>query len=178
MTALAAGCTRLRVVNVERCGGIDDAGLIPLGRYCHDLRSLNAARLSGLTNRTLRALGRGCPQLQTLNIAGAYAVTEKGLYHLAVGCPNLLVLNVNGCQKITDKGLGQLIRGRKFVERSHDFHGFVPKPDSTDIKFELQRELIAVRAATIIQVQFRGHKARRWFVIAMRYACASVCVVE
>lgn len=77
-------------------------------------------------------------------------MTEAGLYYLAVGCVHLHVcgccsivvlylwylttecspqtLNVDGCEKVTVKGLTHMMTGRKFVERSPDFFGYVPVP--------------------------------------------------
>ena len=83
-------------------------------------------RLYDVTDRAIKAIAEGSPALQQLNLGGVIQVTEMGLYHLAVNCVHLHTLNVDGCEKVTVKGLGNMIRGRKFVERSPDFFGYVP----------------------------------------------------
>lgn len=84
------------------------------------------ARLYDVTDRAIKAIAEGSPALQQLNLGGVIHVTEMGLYYLAVNCVHLHTLNVDGCEKVTVKGLDNMIVGRKFVERSPDFFGYVP----------------------------------------------------
>ncbi len=127
----------IRLLNLENCKSITDAGLAPL-KGLNQLTSLNLGRCDKLTDAGLQHL-RGLTQLTSLSLNGCKQLTDAGLQHLAhltqltslnlscydiydsynsqltdtglrhlAGLTQLTSLNLGSCDKLTDAGLQHL----------------------------------------------------------------------
>ncbi|KAJ3068289.1 hypothetical protein HK102_007212 [Quaeritorhiza haematococci] len=126
-------CSRVRVLKVAGCAGVDDGSISEIARGCPYLETLSVAYCTMVGDRGLEALANGVCRgtLKNLNLTGCANVTDEGLEFLAgggsnsngagiimtdtakagPGCPNLKFLQLSGLRHLTDTGLSRLITG-------------------------------------------------------------------
>eukprot|EP00850_Spirogloea_muscicola_P023668 SM000376S13700 [mRNA] locus=s376:28309:31516:+ [translate_table: standard] len=100
----------LRVVNLNACQKVTDAGVVHLCSSQPKLTSLSIYWNLKITNRSLEALATYCPRLQKLNISGCKNVTNVGLHAVARSCHRLTSVNLTRCIHVTDAGVINIIR--------------------------------------------------------------------
>lgn len=183
LAAVATCCFKLRFLNINECGLISDASLVPLvavnpelrlvslrnvnkitnkvllalGANCPDLVSLNLFRCENISNKGLDAL-KGCPRLQCLNLSGLNKLDEKPLVTITNNCRGLSMLNVTGISAITVNGLNSLIHGMDKVELARSYVGF--KPVDNHVEKRLEGHLAMIKDDAIQHIKKEKKKER------------------
>lgn len=104
-----SGCRRLTHIDISRCGGITDTGVITLALHCPLLVTIMmGSGCSAITDESLVALGSNCPRLRCINMHACSNITDVGVMALAI-CP-LVEIDLCFCEHVTDVGLMALAR--------------------------------------------------------------------
>jgi hypothetical protein len=187
LLAVATCCKLLRFFNVNECGLLTDASLVPLvcgnpelrlvslrnvrsitnkvlaalGATCHDLVSLNLFKCENISNKGLAALGKGCPRLQCLNLSGLNKLDEAPLVTITNNCKGLNMLNVTGISAITVNGLNSLIQGMSQVELARSFVGFKPVDGFVEKRLESHLSMVKENALDHIKKEKKKDRLKR-----------------
>eukprot|EP00899_Mesostigma_viride_P019793 jgi/Mesvir1/27815/Mv07495-RA.1 len=102
-------CRRLRALDLERCGGVTDEGIIAVAAGCPELEHLNMA-CCNVTDASVSAIAARCARLKFLKVAGCAGVSDASITLLASRCPLLEYLEVSGCRAVTDASITLLAR--------------------------------------------------------------------
>jgi len=106
----------LRVVNLAGCGGYaDDALVAALAAGCARLRTLNISD-TAVSDAGLLALAANCPALEELAVAGCSALGDAGVLAVVGKCAALAALDCRRCGGLSaaafERGAGEPRAGR------------------------------------------------------------------
>ncbi|XP_077867098.1 putative RNA-binding protein EEED8.10 [Saccoglossus kowalevskii] len=100
--AIAKGCKRLRLLNIEGCyEKVTDAGLISL-EHCPVLEHLNISYLDKVGDSSISRLGME-GKLKILIARACTEITDQSVDILVIHCHDLLELDISGCDKVTNQ---------------------------------------------------------------------------
>ena len=132
---LAAGCPKLKVVNLSGCKLLTDRSIIVLAQTCQDIEILNLTRITLITDDSLKAIVTNLEQLrelylyansqlsdqafsyladselsivnklEILDLCGMQRLSDESLIGICRNNPNLTYLNLSWCLALTDKGI-------------------------------------------------------------------------
>jgi hypothetical protein len=108
MLVIAERCPKLRVLIVDECGAVSDAGVRAVAARCPGLVELSAVHCA-LTDVAIADIARHCPLLETLRIESCDFITDVGIEALGRHCTKLRCLELAGCVKLTDRGMANLV---------------------------------------------------------------------
>lgn len=107
-TVFSSKTGKLREVQVRRCDGIQDEGILPPPYFSEDstLKSVCVAHCRGVGNICLALVGSLCHHVTDLDLTGLTALTDEGLVgFLESGNCELTSVNFSGCVKLTDQAV-------------------------------------------------------------------------
>lgn len=105
LDALAQKGTKLRILNLSNCQGVDDAAIQNLVVRLKALEVLQLNACDALTDRALEAIAENCRQLSFLEIKELLHVSDKGISALAKSCLQLARIDLGYCTGVTDEAL-------------------------------------------------------------------------
>lgn len=100
-------CKHLKVINIQRCNIITDAGISYVATNCPLLQKLSMGKMfpkqhTGISSHGLVRLSQGCPRLTYLSATGCTKIYDDGVMSVAISCRILTVIILKGCSEITD----------------------------------------------------------------------------
>lgn len=101
-----ATCRCLEIARLKCCESVGDGAVAALAAGCPRLRCLDLGWCN-IGDSSLRSLAASLPDLETLNLSWCEQVTNQGLAWLS-RLRKLTALKMKGCVLITDAGLGRL----------------------------------------------------------------------
>ncbi|KAM7471648.1 hypothetical protein LguiA_009831 [Lonicera macranthoides] len=93
ITEIMKSCVKIKHLRINECGAIKDLGT---GVGLNKLEILDAAR-SGLNDAGLLTIGKRCFGLLKLDLAGCEAVATRGVEEVVRNCERLREINLDGC---------------------------------------------------------------------------------
>uniref|UniRef100_A0ACD5ZJM2 Uncharacterized protein n=1 Tax=Avena sativa TaxID=4498 RepID=A0ACD5ZJM2_AVESA len=111
LNVIAGGFCNLRLLALQNCKGVTDAGIIKLGDGLPCLQTLDVSHCRKLTDKGLKVVALGCRNLRQLHITGCKLITDNLLHAVSKSCLNLEELGAAGCNGITDAGISALADG-------------------------------------------------------------------
>ncbi|XP_059668097.1 F-box/LRR-repeat protein 3 [Cornus florida] len=119
LAAIAVGCKLLTKLDIKKCYNINDAGMIPLARFCHKLGQINLS-YSSVTDVGLLALASiSC--LQSITILHLKNLTPSGLTAALLACGRLTKVKLHASFKsLLPKPLLQHLEARGCVFQWRD----------------------------------------------------------
>ena len=76
MEALASSCPRLQHVNLRKCAGVADRGVLALARCCPTLQVVILGDCPAVGDASLLALAGSCGLLHSLSLSGTQVTTS------------------------------------------------------------------------------------------------------
>ncbi|KAL6597330.1 hypothetical protein ACP70R_046770 [Stipagrostis hirtigluma subsp. patula] len=93
ISEIAVGCRLLSKLDIKKCFGINDAGMLYLSQFSHSLRQINLSYCS-VTDIGLLSLSSICG-LQNITIVHLSGITPRGLIAALMVCSGLMKVKLN-----------------------------------------------------------------------------------
>lgn len=111
ITSFASICPKLEVLNLSKCKGITEEGIVEVLKRCSEIRQLEANHIRGMTNSFLH-LEFELPKLKVLSLMFS-GIDDDALAMIGKRCCGLLKLDLAGCLSLTSKGVKEVVENCK-----------------------------------------------------------------
>jgi len=113
---LAIYCPNIKVLSLNACEEVTDAGLLHLVRskktVCRNLRRLSLSKCRRVTDASIADMARQAGEnLKSLVLENCHLISDITVLSLAQHCPNLEVLDLSSCERIGDDAVKNLMLG-------------------------------------------------------------------
>ncbi|ONI16386.1 hypothetical protein PRUPE_3G095400 [Prunus persica] len=125
ITSFASICPKLELLNLSKCKGITEEGIVEVLKRCSEIRQLEVNHIGGMTDSflhlefelpklkvlslmfsgidddALAMIGKRCCRLLKLDLAGCFSLTSKGVKEVVENCKELKEINLKWCNKFS-----------------------------------------------------------------------------
>ncbi|CAL8133234.1 unnamed protein product [Prunus armeniaca] len=111
ITSFASICPKLELLNLSKCKGITEEGIVEVLKRCSEIRQLEVNHIQGMRNSFLH-LEFELPKLKVLSLMFS-GIDDDALAMIGKRCCRLLKLDLAGCLSLTSKGVKEVVENCK-----------------------------------------------------------------
>ncbi|GMH04521.1 hypothetical protein Nepgr_006361 [Nepenthes gracilis] len=108
LSAIARGCSSLKVLSIWNVSSIGDEGLFQIANRCRMLEKLDLCHCPSISDTGLIFAAQNCPNLTALTIESCPNIGDHSLQSVARCCLKLESISIKDCPLIGDRGVASL----------------------------------------------------------------------